>query len=133
MACQFIKMNFREKKKSPDPRKKMFFLWFAENFFLKSQILWRNSMGINNNETNNFITCIVHLFRRIRKVINKILIYNNGFLNELELISCVFVFFRVIWVNMVRMSQDFTLFVLCCAAFFFFLVQVSLNSSTISS
>ena len=90
-------------------------------------------MGINNNETNNFITCIVHLFRRIRKVINKILIYNNGFLNELELISCVFVFFRVIWVNMVRMSQDFTLFVLCCAAFFFFLVQVFLNGSTISS
>ena len=40
---------------------------------------------------------------------------------ELELISCVFVdFFRTTSVSMERMSRDFTLFVLCCATFFFF-------------
>ena len=51
---------------------------------------------------------------------------------ELELISCVSVgFFRVTSVNMERMSRDLTLFVLCCAAFFFFLVQVSLDGSAI--
>ena len=44
---------------------------------------------------------------------------------ELELISCVFVdFFRVTLVNMERMSRDFTLIVLCCAALFFFLVDI---------
>ena len=53
---------------------------------------------------------------------------------ELELISCVFLdSFCVTLVNMEQMSRGFTLFVLCCAVFFFFLVQVSLDGSTISS
>ena len=53
---------------------------------------------------------------------------------ELELISCIFLdFFCVTSVNMEQMSRGFTLFVLCCAVFFFFLVQVSLDGSTISS
>ena len=52
---------------------------------------------------------------------------------ELELISCVFVdFFRVALVNMEQMPRDFTLFVLCCATFFCFLVQAFLDGSTIS-
>ena len=47
-------------------------------------------------------------------------------MNGTEPISCVFVdFFCVTSVNMKRISRDFTLFVLCFAAFFFFLVQVS--------
>ena len=91
-------------------------------------------MGINNIEAENFITRIVHLFLKIRKVINKIESITIFFGMELELISCLLVgFFRVTSVNMERMSRDFTLFVLCCAVFFFFLVQVSLDGSTISS
>ena len=50
---------------------------------------------------------------------------------ELELICVSVGFFRVTSMNMERMSRDLTLFVLCCAAFFFFVVQVSLDGSAI--
>ena len=55
MAFQYAKKEFREKKFSLNHK-------FYEEFY----------MGINHNETDNFITRIVHLFRKIRKVINKI-------------------------------------------------------------
>ena len=55
------KKKKKKKKNSSDSQK-------IQKIFLKSQILWK----INNSEAENFITRIVHLFRKIRKVINKI-------------------------------------------------------------
>ena len=64
------KKKKKKKKNSSDSQK-------IQKIFLKSQILWK----INNSEAENFITRIVHLFRKIRKVINKIesiTIFLNG-------------------------------------------------------
>ena len=43
-----------------------------KKFFLNHKSYEEFHMGINNNETDNFITRVVYLFGKIRKVINKI-------------------------------------------------------------
>ena len=80
MVFHSAKKNSREIKKFPDPGKKIpakknFFPPIREkfkNFFLNHKSYEEFYMGINNKETDNFITRIVHLFRKIRKVIKKI-------------------------------------------------------------
>ena len=70
----------RNKKKSlirenKFPRKKFFFPLIREKFkifSLNHKSCEEFHMGININETDNFITRILHLFCKIRKVINKI-------------------------------------------------------------
>ena len=59
-------MNSREENFFPLIREKF------KKFSLNHKSYEEFYMGINNNTTDNFITRIVHLFHKIRKVINKI-------------------------------------------------------------
>ena len=81
---------------------------------------------------NNFITRIVHLFRKIRKVINKIWIYNNGFLNGTGTDMCICLPSCNFGEHVTNVTRFYASCVVLCR-FFFFLVQVFLNGSTISS